>query len=64
LGACPVWELKPFLDGAELGKLFNIGGAQIRKLLEEQIEWQISHPEKDKTACKEWLLNIHHSLLQ
>ncbi|KAG1716800.1 hypothetical protein ID866_398 [Astraeus odoratus] len=50
-------DAKPLLNGNEVVEVTGRGrpGPWTGVLLEKVLEWQLEHPEGDKTACREWL---------
>ncbi|CAN0070926.1 unnamed protein product, partial [Phaeothamnion confervicola] len=52
LGLDGVWTMKPLLDGKVLATRLGVPkGPATGKVLEEQVRWQLGHPEGDADAC-------------
>lgn len=40
---CNVWQMKPLMDGNQLSSLHGVKGVQLKKIMEEMIDWQIEN---------------------
>eukprot|EP01098_Paradermamoeba_levis_P007643 TRINITY_DN3175_c0_g1_i2.p1 TRINITY_DN3175_c0_g1~~TRINITY_DN3175_c0_g1_i2.p1 ORF type:complete len:367 (-),score=97.97 TRINITY_DN3175_c0_g1_i2:11-1111(-) len=53
-----IWNMKPLLDGTEVGQLLEIPpGPILKDIFEGQIDWQLDHPNLGADEQKKWLLS-------
>jgi len=56
-----VWDLKPYFDGRQIMEMLCLkAGANIGKIINEQICWQLQNPHATIEECESWLKWLKH----